>query len=295
MNKQQVSNIDLDLNNYSLQDLLGLFNLPSNASLDETNMKLAKHKVHIMHPDKSKLDPKYFVFFKNAYEFLVHVANFQNKTSDANRHTNAYEYAPENTKSSSSSSSSSTNKFNREEFNRLFEQMKPSTMDRPGYGDWFSSEEDLIYSSAPIKKSLAEAQREIDAIKEKQSRMVMTVHREVEPFFIGGSIGSYLSDSGSLRKMGIDLKEAYSNTLIHGTNGELNDRKQYKNVEEYARARAAHDTTPISEREARIYFQNKERQAEEDSQRLGFRLAKEMEMNAANQNKLQAQFRRLQN
>ena len=64
--KQPTSNLDcldcLDLNidNYSVQDLFNLFNIDS---VGEDNMKHAKQIVHKTHPDKSKLDTKYFLFF----------------------------------------------------------------------------------------------------------------------------------------------------------------------------------------------------------------------------------------
>ena len=53
--------VDLNLENYTLNDLLKLFNISFN--FREKELKEAKKIVLRMHPDKSKLDKKYFLFF----------------------------------------------------------------------------------------------------------------------------------------------------------------------------------------------------------------------------------------
>ena len=61
--------LDLDINNYSLNDLYKLFNIDDNF-LTDISLKDAKQIVLKMHPDKSKLDAKYFLFFSKAYKTL---------------------------------------------------------------------------------------------------------------------------------------------------------------------------------------------------------------------------------
>ena len=75
-----LNTLDLDLDNYSLDDLYHLFNINGNILNDET-MKLAKQIVLKMHPDKSQLDSKYFLFFSKAYKRLYGIYEFQNKSS----------------------------------------------------------------------------------------------------------------------------------------------------------------------------------------------------------------------
>ena len=57
-----MDNLDLNIDNYNLDDLLSLFNISN--QFTETDMKEAK-KVLKMHPDKSHLDKKFFFFFKS--------------------------------------------------------------------------------------------------------------------------------------------------------------------------------------------------------------------------------------
>ena len=66
------SNHDLDLTNYSLTEILGLFRLPEEKlhDLDVSDMKSAKHIAAMTHPDKSGLSDAYFLFYRAAFEKL---------------------------------------------------------------------------------------------------------------------------------------------------------------------------------------------------------------------------------
>lgn len=60
---------DLNINSYSLDELLDLFQLDYNMNI--TDLKQAKKRVLQLHPDKSRLPPEYFLFYKRAYEKIV--------------------------------------------------------------------------------------------------------------------------------------------------------------------------------------------------------------------------------
>ena len=75
------NDLDLDINNYELQDIYNLFQI-HNHSLTTETMKQAKQIVLKMHPDKSKLDQKYFLFFSSAYKKLHAIYEFQNKSTN---------------------------------------------------------------------------------------------------------------------------------------------------------------------------------------------------------------------
>ena len=53
--------MDLDINNYNLDDILNLFKIPSNFT--ESHLKMAKQIVLKTHPDKSGLSSEYFLFY----------------------------------------------------------------------------------------------------------------------------------------------------------------------------------------------------------------------------------------
>ena len=57
-----MESFDLNINNYDLNDLLNLFNIPFD--FDNSHLKTCKRRVHMSHPDKSGLDKDYYLFFK---------------------------------------------------------------------------------------------------------------------------------------------------------------------------------------------------------------------------------------
>ena len=85
---ETIETIDLNLDHYELPDLLRLFHLPPDFS--EHELKNAKQIVLKMHPDKSRLDASYFLFFSKAYRTLVSMYEFKNK-STAERNEMTYE------------------------------------------------------------------------------------------------------------------------------------------------------------------------------------------------------------
>jgi hypothetical protein len=67
---QFMKTLDLDILKYSFEDILHLFNFSEGEILTEEKMKQAKRIVLKAHPDKSRLEEKYFLFFMNAYKHL---------------------------------------------------------------------------------------------------------------------------------------------------------------------------------------------------------------------------------
>jgi hypothetical protein len=59
------SELDMNIDNYELQDLLDLFHLDYN--FNEEDLKKTKKTVLMTHPDKSNLSKEYFLFFSAAY------------------------------------------------------------------------------------------------------------------------------------------------------------------------------------------------------------------------------------
>ena len=67
----------MNLDNYSLIELLNLFHLEK--TFDDNDLKKAKLMALKTHPDKSGLDEKIFIFFKNAYDRIEKTYNFRAK------------------------------------------------------------------------------------------------------------------------------------------------------------------------------------------------------------------------
>jgi len=106
--QREIKSIDLNIDNYSQKELFGLFQLDPNDYLNEERLKHAKKIVLQMHPDKSHLQPEYFIFYKKGYEKLYSIAEFQNAINKANTKTNS----TINNNSNNSNYSNNTNNTN---------------------------------------------------------------------------------------------------------------------------------------------------------------------------------------
>ena len=72
-----MSTHNLDIHMYSLKEILDLFHL--SYTISEEDLKRAKKQVLMTHPDKSRLDAKYFLFYKKAFEVVVKFYDNQQK------------------------------------------------------------------------------------------------------------------------------------------------------------------------------------------------------------------------
>ena len=117
---------NLDIHMYSFNEILSLFDLTHKISLED--LKRAKKKVLMSHPDKSQLSPKYFLFYKKAFDIIVQFYETQNKQNQeiTEETTN---YSPLDTNSWNKSTTKQIGKVIgdmdkdkfQEKFNQLFE------------------------------------------------------------------------------------------------------------------------------------------------------------------------------
>lgn len=68
---------NFNLSDYSFTDIMNLFELKFPITL--TDMRNTKQAVLKMHPDKSRLPPEYFLFYKKAFDVIVDYYNNENK------------------------------------------------------------------------------------------------------------------------------------------------------------------------------------------------------------------------
>jgi len=117
--------VNLNLKEYSYAELLNLFKLPPDYTLEE--LKQAKRIVTAVHPDKSRLDGKYFIFFNKAYRVIVEMYEAKHRKASVR------ELEEENP---TLAKFSKDREFN-QKFNTLFEKyyLRPDD----GYGEWLRS------------------------------------------------------------------------------------------------------------------------------------------------------------
>ena len=114
----------LKIEEYSQEDIFLLFDLPMREIRIE-HIKLAKQKVVQSHPDKSRLHPDYFRFYKKAFERLVEIYENQTKTEQkvpmVSCKDDEIQYHPLDSTISSVGNTSLSSKEFQSVFNRLFD------------------------------------------------------------------------------------------------------------------------------------------------------------------------------
>jgi len=281
--------LDLDINNYNLDDILNLFKIPTN--FDEQDLKRAKQVVLKTHPDKSRLPADYFRFYSKAYKMLYSVWDFRKRGDVDSKNPKNTEYTNFSDKEKnvlldqffeSNDKFKNSHKFN-DWFNKEFEKNKLSNdAEIKGYGDWLKTDEDI----EPMKNvSMATMKQEFD--KKKSQARSLILREDVQDFWSNNSISaSELSnespetyDSGLFSGLGFqDLYKAHTETVIPVTEEDYEKRQKFKNVNEYMSYRNKQDTKPLSEQQALEYLNQKNEKEEEKSVRRAYELAKQTEL-----------------
>ena len=313
-NLSYYENLNLNIDNYSKRDLYQLFGIKNNIITNDI-LKMSKKTVLKMHPDKSNLDSKYFLFFSKAYKRLYHIYEFQNKVSKKNNYdseySNKYEYYnlnnefmldnffdknPKFKPNNESNESNETNKYN-EWFNNEFEQFRIEDPMENGYGEWLKSDEPKFEISSMdmnmnmnIQNVNDKMDLEIEKIKKTvQSISVYNGIKESTSSQASGSRfeGCSLMDqsnnftSGSLftnNSIGYsDLKQAYTETVIPITKEDYNKIHHFDNVDEYKKYRDTIDLETLNKEASfqKLYEDNVNK--DEESSALAFHYAQQAE------------------
>lgn len=267
-----MEHIDLDISNYSLEDILKLFDI--NYDYNANTLRNVKKRVLMLHPDKSKLDKEYFLFFSKAYDVLVKILEFrsqQKRSQEVNINYEALDSCEENEEI--------INKIKKHKnfnkiFNKLFEEMKIND-EEDGYGSWLKSNEDIEEDKEYNNESLEERKKilrnnsiiEYGVIKEYNNFDKMRSKSKSNGFYEGNNI---LNSKSNLNYD--DLKQAHTETLIPVIEEDFRNVKKYNNLEHLKQERNNQILTPLSKKEG-ISLLNKR---ENDSIKEGVQKAYEM-------------------
>ena len=284
-----MNELDLNINNYSLEDILNLFNLPIN--FDENGLKQAKKQVLMTHPDKSRMDKDIFLFFSSAYRLLYKVYKFRvRNTQDTtiNRHYSSTDIECDDDNAEVWRSLSNHKNFSNI-FNKMFEKNMVTAVD--GHGDWLKEADDHI--------SDAKNRDEMNSIinERKKSLREITVHNGFRG--TGGSSGSeLLENEGNYRSNMFsslqydDLKQAYTESVVPVSIEDYENREKFQSVEEMQRARRNDEIIHMDEGNA---FETKRKEEDEDDAARAFYLAKNDEAMRNIRSKMASNFLRLVN
>ena len=259
---------NLNIHMYSLEELLGLFDLTYNISHDD--LKRAKKVVLMTHPDKSKLDSKYFLFYKKAFDIIVRFHDNQNKQNQKissnntayTPHTNNEDDNRTVKKVSSVINEMSKREF-QDKFNDLFEKNMATKVDE-SRNEWFKNDEPSYTTNETVNSS--NMGKIFNSIKEQQTGLVK--YRGVENIIANQSSTSnfyedededvYVTSDPFSKLKFDDLRKVHKDeTVFSVSERDYQNVKKYSSVDHFMRERGQQSTTPLSKPEAeRMLAQN---------------------------------------
>ena len=289
---------NLQLESYSLRELLGLFDLnPHDIKVDD--LKRAKKKVLMMHPDKSKLDPSYFLFYKKAFDVIVVMYENVLKMSQT---VEDQEYIPDksNKELKKNIQNMDKKKFHKE-FNEIFEKLGSKTIDS-SKNDWFTSTEALYAQEA----SSSSIHGSIDRIKERQNHLI--AHKGVvSSYSCGGGFNNnelyenedqeYVECDPFSKLKYDDLRKVHKDQTVFAVRARESDMAnvtQYKSVEEYKRARHLGDTKPMERSHAEEMLKEQDRLVQEKMRQKQYQSELVTMQNIETNKKVMANFLKLE-
>lgn len=276
--------LDLNIENYDLLDILTLFKI-KDYNFNRDDLKQAKKIVLMTHPDKSKLDKKYFLFFKEAYKILYSIYEFRYKSSEnKNKTYEEISYASlENKEKTELLKNVKEKHKNAPEFNEWFNKMfeKTNKQKENGYGSWLSSNDDIdtrttTYSN--MNQTFETKKKELKSIIVYKDYSTIT-HGENSIYKLDEDIdipSRYSCDIFSKLKYD-DLKRAHTETVIPVTIEDYNNKKKYNSINEIKNDRPIkYDDMPSMEQSKEYLNNMKNNEMKSDIERA-FKLAKQDE------------------
>ena len=255
---------NLDVKTYSFQEILSLFHLETCTQITLEDMKQAKKIVLGMHPDKSRLPPEYFLFYKRALDIVVDFYQEQTRTQQTVPMTNPV-YVPQGSKSGPDTETqqeiqkkiakTDTKEFQKK-FNKLFDEnmlnMEKRKKDQER-NQWFSQET----SDIPIDTLQGDVHHKIEKIKQANLSQNMIKYQGVQPLNMasGGPIGNlydedmdnvYVSTDPFSKLKYDDLRKVHKDeTVFSVSENDLQHVTQYQSADHLRRVRGSQSLTPL--------------------------------------------------
>ena len=289
------SNLDMNIDNYELQDLLDLFHLDYN--FNEEDLKKTKKTVLMTHPDKSNLPKEYFLFFSSAYKIVLSIYDFRHRninmdSNSSNNNMSRLRAARVDEKDEEKEllliQIKNKPNFNKL-FNKLFEKNKMKFDDvESGYGDWLKSNDDLA-DDTEINNGKHKSVSSMDAYFNDKKKKIQAIVKHNDDISDIGDNTSYVNltrdkpvhYSSSVFTKNLeyqDLQKAFVESVVPVTHDDYLNRKHFNNVDELTKYNASQNITPPSIQEAQEHLkQMNNKEAQSDVQRA-FKLARQDEM-----------------
>jgi len=295
-------NIDLDINNYNVNDVLDLFKL--NHDFGESELKRAYKTTLMTHPDKSLLDKSYFLFFSKAFKRLKYIYEFKKKSivdiTDKEYDSMDNISIEDNDEATHKVIKEKMNKLGSKEFNRqfniIFDQVKIADEEHDsGYDEWM--------------KETVENKQSYEIYNEKngKSKKINTGSKLVKyDEFNEMNSSNQSSCSNLMRKRPdkyesdifsklpyVDYKQATEECIIPVNDEDYLYRKSFANVDNLMRYRKRNETLLTNKESIKILDDNRDKQ-DMESCKMAYNLSKQTAKMIESTRKFKAQFNLLQ-
>lgn len=262
---------NLNIHAYKFEEILNIFGLGYDISLDD--LRRAKKRVLMIHPDKSNLPSEYFLFYKQAYESVLRYYETKTKHSETkSRVITEPGAAPKYHVEEDANPQVRTmvgaidGKQFQSQFNRLFEENMVQPTAQKNKNAWFS--EDRPELAVPSSKvSASNLASTFESMKQDpRNQQVLARYTGVQEMRTSGGMGTQFyegdedddesaaqyvcSDPFSKLKFD-DLRKVHKDqTIFAVSESDFSKQKTYANVEQYSRERSSQDATPMEKAQA---------------------------------------------
>ena len=271
---EESDEFDLNIDNYSFEDMLHLFDIPHDYTL--ADLKKALKIVAKLHPDRSDIHEDYFIFFHSVYKILLNFYKIKSK----NGFREDYYNDSEKVLLDKFSKKKNFNKL----FNELFEE-NANLKKTDGYGTWLK-EETIVDDE--IKNE------NLNTYFDKKHNELVKINSIKESNFNSGTClvennNYYCSDLFSKLKYD-DVKEVYSETFIPVSN---KISGKFRTAEELKRFRSETIENPFDDNKSNEILRNKHKEEEYENMQQIFDLFKSDEEHKKNKKKWWTNFKKL--
>lgn len=267
---------NLDIRQYGLDEIYALFGC-RRETLSIEDLKKAKQRVLMTHPDKSGMPADYFIFYKKALEVLATDFSELNRVEQshsrmAELEQNGYEYTHgggEDEHMRSVATKAATGERFQRDFNKIFEDQMQQKID-DSRNDWFRDDRAIYDTSNVSKSNMAQS---MEAVKQQQRALtrytggVRELTHQIGTRFYDQQgeedESEYISGDPFAKLRFEDLRKVHKDeTVFLVSESDYNNVRQYKNTEEYGRARSSQQFDQLTKEQGeRILLQREQERA----------------------------------
>lgn len=272
----------LDVYQYSFKEILNLFELDYH--ITEEDLKRAKKKVLMTHPDKSRLPPEYFLFYKKAFDIVIEYCKNNNKQNQVIPEKCTYQVNDTTDESISKQMKHAIDKMDANEFQSRFNQAFEQTMDRridPARNEWFSKDDPAYAISEKITKSNMGAA--IEKVKHAQQNNAMVKYGGVSHLSTNAGTNyyeeiddysnEYLSSDIFSKLKFDDIRKVHKDqTVFSVSERDYENVRKYSSVDDFTRSRDNMDLTPLERARAEKLLEEQTRAHNQRLQEKMYRL-----------------------